>query len=600
MPNLHYINHIDEVHFRTPPLSVESLPIFLLRAIQSLLRDSDRSIEYMGGFARKEYEFLSELGLGPRNPGCFVNGAWSGSGPVVASLNPTNNQASSFFPSILKVIAEVIEASIDDYEEGLRACADAAKIWMQIPAPKRGEIVRQIGEALRTKLQYLGRLVSLEMGKILPEGIGEVQEIIDMCDYAVGLSRQLNGSIIPSEREILTLLAFNFLNFYPILSNLFNEKVGSTELEAIWGPNHMMLEVWNPLGVVGVITAFNFPCAVLGWNACIALVCGNCVVWKGAPTTPLITIAMTEIVAQVLEKNNLPAAIFTSFCGGAEIGEAIARDTRIPLVSFTGSSKVGLLVQQNVHKRYGKCLLELSGNNAIIVMDDADIQLAVRSVLFAAVGTAGQRCTTCRRLLLHESVYQTFVEQLIEVYKQVKIGDPLEKGTLLGPLHTPTSKENFVKGIEVIKSQGGKILFGGSGIDSEGNFVQPTIVEIAPSAQVVKEELFGPVLYVMKFQTLNEAIEINNSVPQGLSSSIFTRKPEIIFKWIGPHGSDCGIVNINIPTNGAEIGGAFGGEKATGGGREAGSDSWKQYMRRATCTINYGSELPLAQGINFG
>ncbi|XP_042398165.1 aldehyde dehydrogenase family 7 member A1-like [Zingiber officinale] len=509
----------------------------------------------MGGFARKEYEFLSELGLGPRNPGCFVNGAWSGSGPVVASLNPTNNQ----------VIAEVIEASIEDYEEGLRACADAAKIWMQIPAPKRGEIVRQIGEALRTKLQYLGRLVSLEMGKILPEGIGEVQEIIDMCDYAVGLSRQLNGSIIPSER-----------------------------------PNHMMLEVWNPLGVVGVITAFNFPCAVLGWNACIALVCGNCVVWKGAPTTPLITIAMTEIVAQVLEKNNLPAAIFTSFCGGAEIGEAIARDTRIPLVSFTGSSKVGLLVQQNAHKRYGKCLLELSGNNAIIVMDDADIQLAVRSVLFAAVGTAGQRCTTCRRLLLHESVYQTFVEQLIEVYKQVKIGDPLEKGTLLGPLHTPTSKENFVKGIEVIKSQGGKILFGGSGIDSEGNFVQPTIVEIAPSAQVVKEELFGPVLYVMKFQTLNEAIEINNSVPQGLSSSIFTRKPEIIFKWIGPHGSDCGIVNVNIPTNGAEIGGAFGGEKATGGGREAGSDSWKQYMRRATCTINYGSELPLAQGINFG
>ncbi|KAG6528322.1 hypothetical protein ZIOFF_010475 [Zingiber officinale] len=509
----------------------------------------------MGGFGRKAYEFLSELGLGPRNPGCFVNGAWRGSGPV---------------------IAEVMEASIEDYEEGLRACANAAKIWMQIPAPKRGEIVRQIGEALRTKLYYLGRLVSLEMGKILPEGIGEVQEIIDMCDYAVGLSRQLNGSIIPSER-----------------------------------PNHMMLEVWNPLGIVGVITAFNFPCAVLGWNACIALVCGNCVVWKGAPTTPLITIAMTEIVAQVLEKNNLPAAIFTSFCGGAEIGEAIARDTRIPLVSFTGSSKllltvlllylelsyikgvesatvvmciiiVGLLVQQNVHKRFGKCLLELSGNNAIIVMDDADIQLAMRSVLFAAVGTAGQRCTTCRRLLLHESVYQTVVDQLIQVYKQVNIGDPLEKGTLLGPLHTPISKENFVKGIEVIKAQGGKILVGGSVIDSEGNFVQPTIVEIAPSAQVVKEELFGPVLYVMKFQTLNEAIEINNSVPQGLSSSIFTRKPEIIFKWIGAHGSDCGIVNVNIPTNGAEIGGAFGGEKATGGGREAGSDSWKQYMRRST------------------
>ncbi|XP_068663687.1 aldehyde dehydrogenase family 7 member A1 [Aristolochia californica] len=507
------------------------------------------------GFARKEHQFLTELGLRPRNPGCFVNGVWRGNGPVVVSSNPANNQ----------IIAEVVEASIEDYEDGMRACNEAAKIWMQVPAPKRGEIVRQIGDALRTKLQHLGRLVSLEMGKILPEGIGEVQEIIDMCDYAVGLSRQLNGSIIPSER-----------------------------------PNHTMMEVWNPLGIVGVITAFNFPCAVLGWNACIALVCGNCVVWKGAPTTPLITIAMTEIVAGILEKNNLPGGIFTSFCGGAEIGQAIAEDTRIPLVSFTGSSKVGSMVQQTVNKRFGKCLLELSGNNAIIVMDDADIQLAVRSVLFAAVGTAGQRCTTCRRLLLHENVYQHVLDQLIGVYKQVKIGDPLEKGTLLGPLHTPASRENFVRGMEVIKSQGGKILVGGSVVESGGNFVQPTIVEISPDAPVVKEELFAPVLHVMKFQTLKEAIEINNSVPQGLSSSIFTRRPEIIFKWIGPHGSDCGIVNVNIPTNGAEIGGAFGGEKATGGGREAGSDSWKQYMRRSTCTINYGSELPLAQGINFG
>ncbi|KAG9458108.1 hypothetical protein H6P81_002616 [Aristolochia fimbriata] len=507
------------------------------------------------GFARKEHQFLTELGLRPRNPGCFVNGVWRGNGPVVPSSNPANNE----------IVAEVVEASIEDYKDGMEACTEAAKIWMQVPAPKRGEVVRQIGDALRTKLQHLGRLVSLEMGKILPEGIGEVQEIIDMCDYAVGLSRQLNGSIIPSER-----------------------------------PNHMMMEVWNPLGIVGVITAFNFPCAVLGWNACIALVCGNCVVWKGAPTTPLITIAMTEIVAGILERNNLPGGIFTSFCGGAEIGQAIAEDTRIPLVSFTGSTKVGLMVQQTVNKRFGKCLLELSGNNAIVVMDDADIQLAVRSVLFAAVGTAGQRCTTCRRLILHENIYQNVLDQLIGVYKQVKIGDPLEKGTLLGPLHTPASKENFVRGMEAIKSQGGKILVGGSIVESDGNFVQPTIVEISSDAPIVKEELFAPVLYVMKFQTLKEAIEINNSVPQGLSSSIFTRRPEIIFKWIGPHGSDCGIVNVNIPTNGAEIGGAFGGEKATGGGREAGSDSWKQYMRRSTCTINYGSELPLAQGINFG
>ncbi|GJM98694.1 hypothetical protein PR202_ga15724 [Eleusine coracana subsp. coracana] len=463
----------------------------------------------METFARKEHQFLAELGLAPRNLGAFFCGSWAGSGPVVTSTNPANNQ----------VIAEVVEASLHDYEDGMRACYDAAKTWMAVPAPKRGEIVRQIGDALREKLHHLGRLVSLEMGKILPEGIGEVQLVLDI------------GSFL-----------------FIACVHLDNDT-----------------EVWNPLGVVGVITAFNFPCAVLGWNACIALVCGNSVVWKGAPTTPLITVAMTKIVASVLEKNNLPGAIFTAFCGGTEIGQAIARDTRIPLVSFTGSTKAGLMVQQQVNARFGKCLLELSGNNAIIVMDDADIQLAVRSVLFAAVGTAGQRCTTCRRLILHESIYQTFLDQLVEVYKQVRIGDPLEAGTLLGPVHTPGSKENFLKGIQTIKSQGGKILIGGSAIESEGNFVQPTIVEISSSAPVVKKELFGPVLYVMKFQiiimvikyvfvislqNLKEAIEINNSVPQGLSSSIFTKRPDIIFKWLG--------------------------------------------------TINYGSELPLAQGINFG
>ncbi|KAG5523586.1 hypothetical protein RHGRI_035400 [Rhododendron griersonianum] len=415
--------------YRNPILHFVSSPISTSLSLLTL----SLQFEVQMSFAKKEYEFLKEIGLGPHNLGCYASGVWRGNGPVITSINPSNNQA----------IAEVTEASTEDYEEGMKACFEAAKTWMQIPAPKRGEIVRQIGDALRAKLQQLGRLVSLEMGKILAEGIGEVQEIIDMCDFAVGLSRQLNGSIIPSER-----------------------------------PNHMMLEMWNPLGIVGVITAFNFPCAVLGWNACLALVCGDCVVWKGAPTTPLITIAMTKIVAGVLEKNNLPGAIFTSFCGGAEIGQAIAKDTRIPLVSFTGSSKVGLMVQKTVNERFGKCLLELSGNNAIIVMDDADIQLAARSVLFAAVGTAGQRCTTCRRL-------------------------------------------------------GGKILTGGSAIESEGNFVQPTIVEISPNADVVKEELFAPVLYVMKFQTLKEAIEINNSVPQGLSSSMFTHKPEVIFKWIG-------------------------------------------------------------------
>ncbi|CAJ2638226.1 unnamed protein product [Trifolium pratense] len=507
------------------------------------------------GSESNNLEFLKEIGLGSTNIGSFINGQWKANGSSVTSVNPSTNQT----------IATVTEATVADYEEGLQACSEAAKTWMTIPAPKRGEIVRQIGDALRAKLDPLGRLVSLEMGKILAEGVGEVQEIIDMCDYAVGLSRQLNGSIIPSER-----------------------------------PDHMMFEVWNPLGIVGVITAFNFPCAVLGWNACIALVCGNCVVWKGAPTTPLITIAVTKLISEVLEKNKLPGAIFTSFCGGADIGEAISKDTRIPLVSFTGSSKVGSIVQKTVTERFGKCLLELSGNNAIIVMDDADIKLAVRSIFFAAVGTAGQRCTTCRRLYLHESIYTNVLDQLAGLYKQVKIGNPLEKGILVGPLHTRSSVENFKKGIAAIKSQAWKILTGGTVLESEGNFVQPTIVEISSDAAVVKEELFAPVLYVMKFQNLEEAIALNNSVPQGLSSSIFTQTPNTIFKWIGPRGSDCGIVNVNIPTNGAEIGGAFGGEKATGGGREAGSDSWKQYMRRSTCTINYGSELPLAQGINFG
>ncbi|KAH9665254.1 Aldedh domain-containing protein [Citrus sinensis] len=448
-------------------------------------------------FAKQEYEFLSEIGLSPETPGCFVNGKWKAHGPTVSSINPANNQK----------IATVVEASLEDYEEGMKACSEASKIWMELPAPKRGEVVRQIGDALREKLHHLGRLLSIEMGKILPEGIGEVQEVIDMCDFAVGLSRQLNGSVIPSER-----------------------------------PNHMMLETWNPLGVVGVITAFNFPCAVLGWNACIALVCGNCVVWKGAPTTPLITIAITKLVSEVFERNKLPGAIFTSFCGGAEIGQAIAKDPRISLVSFTGSTKVGLMVQQTVHQRFGKCLLELSGNNAIIIMDDADIKLAVRSVLFAAVGTAGQRCTTCRRL-------------------------------------------------------GGKILTGGSVIESEGNFVQPTIVEISPTADIVKEELFAPVLYVMKFQTFEEAVKINNSVPQGLSSSIFTRSPENIFKWLGPHGSDTGIVNVNIPTNGAEIGGAFGGEKATGGGREAGRSTAILHPQQNIYAMLYNSQEGSGQGL---
>eukprot|EP00271_Cylindrocystis_brebissonii_P006764 TRINITY_DN19562_c0_g1_i1.p1 TRINITY_DN19562_c0_g1~~TRINITY_DN19562_c0_g1_i1.p1 ORF type:complete len:513 (+),score=110.36 TRINITY_DN19562_c0_g1_i1:197-1735(+) len=504
-------------------------------------------------------EVLQKLGeRKEENLGVFggteVGGKWGGTGSIRTSVGPSENQP----------LASVVEASLEDYEASICACESVKQQWMEMPAPKRGDIVRQIGEALRTNLQQLGSLVSLEMGKILAEGVGEVQEFIDMCDFAAGLSRQLAGAVLPSERR-----------------------------------DHFMMEHWNPLGIVGVITAFNFPCAVLGWNACLALVCGNVVVWKGSPTTPLVSIATTRIIAGVLKRNGLPGAIFTCLCGGAEIGDALARDERVALVSFTGSTKVGKAVRKVVNARFGRCLLELSGNNAIVVMPDADLALAQRGVLFAAVGTAGQRCTTCRRLYLHEAIYDTFVAQLVHSYKQVKVGHPLEEGTLMGPLHTPEAKERFVEGIQKAREQGGRILSGGNVIERPGNFVEATLVEIASDAPCVKDELFAPVLYVMKFKTLEEAIALNNSVAQGLSSSIFTKSPETIFRWTGPSGSDCGIVNVNIPTSGAEIGGAFGGEKATGGGREAGSDSWKQYMRRSTCTINYGKELPLAQGISF-
>lgn len=490
--------------------------------------------------------------------GSNAGGAWYvGGGATVVSTNPTTGEA----------IATVAETSMDEYESIMEAAVDATTSWMEMPSPKRGEIVRQIGDELRANLHQLGALISLEVGKILSEGIGEVQEFIDMCDFSVGLSRQLNGSVIPSER-----------------------------------PNHFMLEQWNPLGVVGVISAFNFPCAVLGWNACIALICGNVVLWKGAPSTPLVSIATTRIIQKVLIRNGLPGAIFSLVSGGVEIGRKISSDARIPLVSFTGSSKVGEEVRAVVGSRFGRCLSELSGNNAIVVMPDADLPLAIRAVLFAAVGTAGQRCTTCRRLLIHEDVYDLFLQNLEDAYRQVegRVGDPLDDTTLVGPLHSAHSLSVFLKGVEEAQKQGGRVVIGGKAVERKGYFVQPTLVEVPSFAACVREELFGPLLYVIKFKTFEEAVAINNSVPQGLSSSLFTRNPTLIFKWTGPRGSDCGIVNVNIPTNGAEIGGAFGGEKATGGGREAGSDSWKQYMRRSTCTINYGTELPLAQGVTFG
>eukprot|EP00052_Salpingoeca_macrocollata_P022294 m.193392 g.193392 ORF g.193392 m.193392 type:complete len:551 (-) comp21764_c0_seq1:1528-3180(-) len=500
-----------------------------------------------------KYPFLRELGLQEENDGVF-NGEWTGNGPVVTSYNPATGEA----------IARVREASAKDFEATLSACEEACQVWANMTTPQRGEVVRQIGDELRKYKKPLGQLLSLEVGKILPEGEGEVQEYIDICDYALGLSRAMNGQVIPSER-----------------------------------PGHMLLEQWNPLGVVGIISAFNFPIAVFGWNNAISLTGGNVNLWKGAPTTPLTSVATTRVVSQVLERNKLPGAVCALATGGAEIGQLMCEDKRVKLVSFTGSTPVGKKVANMVQSRFGKVLLELGGNNAIIVMEDADLEMVARSVLFACVGTAGQRCTTTRRLLLHESVYDKLLARLKKSYGQVKVGDPLAADTLYGPLHTKQAVKLFEKTVADAKAQGAKLVTGGKVMDRPGNYVEPTIFESTADMPVVNHEAFVPVVHVIKFKTFEEAVKINNQVAQGLSSSLFTRNPEYIFRWMGPFGSDCGIINVNIPTNGAEIGGAFGGEKETGGGRESGSDAWKQYMRRSTCTINYSKELPLSQGIKF-
>ena len=458
--------------------------------------------------------------------------------------------------------------NLDDYEKCVSAAEDAWKIWADLPAPKRGEIVRQIGEALREKIEPLGKLVSLEMGKIVPEGIGEVQEFVDICDYAVGLSRMMPaGTVFPSER-----------------------------------PGHELRECWNPLGLVSIISAFNFPVAVFGWNNAIALTCGNVTLWKGAPSTPLVSVATTKIITDVLAKNDLPGAICSLCQGGTDIGKKMSEDPRTKLLSFTGSTKVGNEVACVVQKRFGKTLLELGGNNALIVDQDADLEMVVRSATFACVGTAGQRCTTLRRIILHESVHDEVLERLKKAYASImkRIGDPLDDGTLYGPLHSEQSIANYKQSIEEAVKAGGKIEFGGNVLERDGNYVEPTIISgLSHDAGVVHKETFAPIAYVLKCKNLDEAIRWNNEVDQGLSSSLFTKNLENVYKWIGPKGSDCGIVNVNIPTSGAEIGGAFGGEKATGGGRESGSDAWKQYMRRSTCTINFSKELPLAQGIKF-
>ncbi|OMJ79522.1 hypothetical protein SteCoe_20449 [Stentor coeruleus] len=501
-----------------------------------------------------DYPFLAELGIEKSSLGCF-HGSWVAGGSEIPCICPHTG----------KIISYVKQATAEDLEVCLSKAEEAKNVWMMTPTPVRGEIIRQIGDALRAKKESLGKLVSLVMGKILSEGLGEIQEFIDICDYALGLSRQLEGKILPSERA-----------------------------------KHVLMEVWNPLGVIGVISAFNFPAAVYGWNLAIALVCGNCVVWKGASSTSLISIAVTKVISEVFAKNGYPEGIITMVVGpGGSVGEALMSDNRIRLLSFTGSTSIGRHVSQVVHNRFGRTILELGGNNAAIVMDDADIEIALRSCVFAAVGTAGQRCTSLRRLLIHESLYESFKERLIAAYSTVRIGDPLDPINLMGPLHTQAAVKEFTDGIETIKAQGGTIVRGGCVVERPGFYVEPTIVEINHNAPIVREELFVPILYLIKFKTLDEAIAINNEVPQGLASGLFTMNMRNMWQWLGPKGSDCGLVNVNMATSGAEIGGAFGGEKETGEGRESGSDSWKQYMRRSTCAINFSTTLALAQGVQF-
>lgn len=501
-------------------------------------------------------DFLQELHLRENNYG-FSTGLKnrSGRGNPLNSYNPTDQQ----------LIATTTLCTVEDYHEAVVAAKEAFKVWHKVPAPRRGEIVRQMGDAFRKHKNALGQLVSYEMGKSLQEGLGEVQEIIDICDFAVGLSRQLYGLTMHSER-----------------------------------PEHRMYEQWHPLGVVGIISAFNFPVAVWSWNSMLAWVCGNTCIWKPSEKTPLSGIACQNIISEVLRSNNLPEGISCLTIGDRAVGEAMSADESIALVSATGSTRMGKEVAKKVSARLGKYLLELGGNNAIIVTENADLNLAVPAIVFGAVGTAGQRCTTTRRLLIHHSKKDELTARLVNAYKQLRIGNPLDSANHVGPLIDNDAVILFEKSVKAAKEQGGKILTGGKALpEMGGSFVQPTIIEVSSQIDIMKHETFAPILYVLSYQTLDEAIALQNEVPQGLSSSIFTQNLKESEAFLSAWGSDCGIVNVNIGTSGAEIGGAFGGEKETGGGRESGSDAWKAYMRRQTNTINYGNTLPLAQGIKF-
>ncbi|MBX9603793.1 MAG: aldehyde dehydrogenase family protein [Bryobacteraceae bacterium] len=500
-------------------------------------------------------QILKNLGIEPVNRGaCY--GQWlDTAGDEIASINPATG----------KELARVRLAQEEDYDEVMWQATRAFESWRTVPAPKRGEIVRQIGEELRHSKDELGALVTLEMGKILAEGKGEVQEMIDIADFAVGLSRQLYGLSMHSER-----------------------------------PGHRMYEQWHPLGVVGVISAFNFPVAVWSWNAMLALVCGDPVVWKPSLKTPLTAIAVQHISNRVLSRHGLQGLLNLVIGRDDAVGSRMVDDRRVPLISATGSTRMGRIVGEQVAARLGRTLLELGGNNGIIVMDDADPEMVTRAVLFGAVGTAGQRCTTTRRLFLQNAIAQPVIDRLVKLYAQVRIGDPMDPDTLMGPLIDPQAVDQMMWALNEAREQGGQVLCGGDRLNTGGGcFVTPAIVRANPGMPITKEETFAPILYVMEFETLEQAIAEHNNVPQGLSSAIFTTNVLSAEAFLSARGSDCGIANVNIGTSGAEIGGAFGGEKETGGGREAGSDSWKAYMRRQTVTINYSRDLPLAQGIRF-
>ena len=502
---------------------------------------------------------LKKLGIKELNPGTSTGNQWFSSENTIESYSPVDGN----------LIGKVTTTSKEDYEKVMETATAAFKTFRAIPAPQRGEIVRQFGNKLRALKEPLGQLVSYEMGKSLQEGYGEVQEMIDICDFAVGLSRQLNGQTIPSER-----------------------------------PGHVMREQWHSLGIVGIISAFNFPVAVWAWNTALAWVCGDVCVWKGSEKAPLCTVACQNIIAGVLKDNDLPEGISCIINGDYKVGEMMTTDTRIPLVSATGSTRMGRIVGATVAERFGKSLLELGGNNAIIITPTADLKVVVPGAVFGAVGTAGQRCTSTRRLIIHETVYDKVRDAIVGAYKQIKIGNPLDETKHVGPLIDKDAVNAYLSAIEKAKAEGGNVLVEGGVLEGEGFesgcYVKPAIIEAKNSYEIVQHETFAPILYLMKYSgEIEDAIELQNGVVQGLSSAVMTNEMKEAEKFLSYAGSDCGIANVNIGTSGAEIGGAFGGEKETGGGRESGSDAWKVYMRRQTNTVNYSDELPLAQGIKF-